>query len=99
MASVKPQATPTLISFQITLNISFRSISLSESARIIVALAWPPELPPVSISIGINAVRTIIAASFSSNDVIIIPVKVALIIKSKSQGILDLKVSIIPIFK
>ena len=43
MESVKPQKAPTLISFQITLNISFRSISLSESARIIVALAWPPD--------------------------------------------------------
>ena len=96
---VKPHTKPTLISFQITLKISFKSISLRESARMIVALAWPPELPPVSMSIGINAVSTMSADSLSSNEVIIIPVNVALIIKRRSQGIRDLNVSKMPILR
>ena len=57
-ARVIPQSTATLISFQITLNISENSISLSESPRIIVTEACPPALPPVSISIGIKLVST-----------------------------------------
>ena len=52
----------------------------------IVTEACEPELPPVSISIGIKAVSTTCAASAFSKFVMIRPVKVAEIISSASQG-------------
>ena len=56
-----------------------------------VAEAWPPELPPVSISMGMNRVSaalvsTTLAARASSKDEMIPLVKVAEIIKNSSQG-------------
>ena len=51
-----------------------------------VTEACEPELPPVSISIGMKAVSTTCAASASSKPVMIMPVKVAEIISSISQG-------------
>ena len=47
---------------------------------------WDPEFPPVSISIGMNAVRMTSWASAFSKLVIIRPVKVAEIMSSMSQG-------------
>ena len=51
-----------------------------------VAEAWPPELPPVSISMGMKLVSTTLAARASSKDEMIPLVKVAEIIKNSSQG-------------
>ena len=48
---------------------------------------WEPQLPPVSISMGIKAVSTGSKLRASSKEVMIIPVKVAETIKSISQGI------------
>ena len=64
-----------------------------------MALAWPPALPPVSISIGINAVSTTYLLNAFSNDVMMLPVKVAEIINSKSHGILFLYASKTVVFK
>ena len=52
-ASVAPQMTATRISFQMTRKRSENSISSSEIPRMTVTLACEPQLPPVSISIGI----------------------------------------------
>ena len=51
-ASVTPQVTATRTSFQMTLKMSENSISPSERPRMTVTLAWEPQLPPVSISMG-----------------------------------------------
>ena len=87
-ARVSPHSTATLISFHMILKISSNSISLSESPRMMDTLAWEPAFPPVSMSIGIYAVSTTKAESASSNPVMIAPVKVALIMRNNSQGIL-----------
>ena len=58
-----------------------------------IALACPPALPPVSINMGIKAVSTTYRLSALSNEVMMLPVNVADIISSKSQGILFLKAS------
>ena len=86
MASARPQRTAVWISFQTTFGASVNSSSPRLRARITVTDAWEPELPPVSISMGINAVRTTWAARACSNRVMIIPVKVAETISRASQG-------------
>ena len=58
---------------------------------------WLPELPAVLISMGMNAVSATCAASASSKDVIIIPVKVADSISSISQGIRLINRDITPV--
>ena len=63
------------------------SISPSEIPRITATEAWLPELPPVPIIMGINAVRATIFERAVSNDEIIMPVSVADIINTKSHGI------------
>lgn len=77
-------------SFHITLKISLNSISFKDNARITLTLDWLPAFPPVSISIGMMAVRIVYAFNSSSKLSIILPVKVAEIIKSSNQGILAL---------
>ena len=52
-ARVRPHRTATRISFQITRKKSRNSISFRDSPRMMETLACDPELPPVSISIGI----------------------------------------------
>ena len=52
-ASVIPHTSATLNSFHMTLKMSLNSISPRDMARIMVTDACPPELPPVSMSIGI----------------------------------------------
>ena len=47
---------------------------------------WEPELPPVSISMGMNTVRMGRAPRDASKELMIIPVKVADTISSISQG-------------
>ena len=47
---------------------------------------WEPELPPVSMSMGMKAVRATWAARAFSKPVMIMPVKVAETISSSSQG-------------
>ena len=59
IAKIKAHKKATLTSFHQTLNISENSISFNESALITLTLAWPPAFPPVSINIGINAVRIV----------------------------------------
>ena len=58
IASVSPARTATLISFHMTFNVSLYSISFNERPRIIVTDDCPPAFPPVSISIGMNEVKT-----------------------------------------
>ena len=48
---------------------------------------WEPQLPPVSISMGIKAVRAGSSARALSKEEMIMPVKVADTISSISQGI------------
>ena len=62
-AKVIPIINETLNSFHITFNKSVNSISLRDKLRIIVTLACPQALPPVSISIGINDVNITIDAN------------------------------------
>ena len=52
-----------------------------------------PELPPVPMSIGMNAVSTIEAARLDSNELMIIPVNVAEIMSMRSHGIRLIKIS------
>ena len=51
--STTPQTRATRHSFQMTRKRSENSISPRERPRITVTLAWEPQLPPVSISMGI----------------------------------------------
>ena len=62
-------------------------------ARMTVTDDWEPEFPPVSISIGMKAVRMTSCESAFSKLVIIRPVNVAEIISSISQGTLCLNSS------
>ena len=89
-ASTTPHSIAVRTSFQMTFSRSLNSSSPRDSARITVTEDWDPELPPVSISIGIKAVRQTMAASFSSKLVRIRPVKVAETISRDSHGILCL---------
>ena len=86
-ARATPQSTAVWISFHTTRGRSFSSSSPRESARMIVTEACEPELPPVSISMGMKAVSTTWAARALSKPVMIMPVKVAETISSISQGI------------
>ena len=86
-----PHKTAVLISFHIIMPMSEKPSSPSERERIIVTDDCEPEFPPVSISIGIKAVRTTSCDKALSKFVIIIPVKVAETIRNKSQPILCLK--------
>ena len=90
VASVMPQRTAVWISFQMTETRSENSNSPRERERITVTDAWEPELPPVSINIGIKEVKTTCAANAFSKREMIIPVNVAETMRSSSQGILFL---------
>ena len=57
-----PTISATLISLNITLNMSENSISPTASPRMISVELWEPQFPPVPMSIGINVIRTGIAA-------------------------------------
>ncbi|MBQ3159282.1 MAG: magnesium transporter [Clostridia bacterium] len=48
-----PQRTATRTSFQMTVRMSLKWISFRERPRMMVTEAWLPELPPVSMSMGI----------------------------------------------
>ena len=85
-ASATPQRTAVLISFQMTLGRSENSSSPRLRARMTVTEAWEPELPPVSMSMGMNDVKTTWAASAFSKPLMIMPVNVAEIMRSESQG-------------
>ena len=89
-ASAAPQRTAVCISFHTAFGRSENSSSPREMARIIVTEACEPELPPVSISIGMNEVSTTCAASALSKPFIIMPVNVAETIRSMSHGIRSL---------
>ena len=84
--SAVPQSAAVSISFHTTRGRSAKSSSPRLSARMIVTEACEPELPPVSISIGIKAVSTTWAASALSKPVMIMPVNVADTISSASHG-------------
>lgn len=88
-----PHARATRISFQTILRTSRSSISPVAIPLMTVTDACPPLFPPVSMSIGMNAMRTGIAASFSSKLEIICPVNVAESIRSSSHGILVFQIS------
>ena len=62
------------------------STSPRDMARMMVTDAWPPELPPVSMSMGMNRVRAALAARASSKKPRMVPVKVAEIISTASPG-------------
>ena len=74
-------------SFHMTLKISPSFSSSRLKARMTVTEDWEPQLPPVSISMGIKAVRAGSRLRASSKEVMIMPVKVADTISSISQGI------------
>ena len=65
-ASSAPHSMPTRSSFQITRRRSDSAISLTAIPRIIMVLAWLPELPPVSMSVGMNPTSSGIAANVAS---------------------------------
>ena len=96
---VRAHRTDTRSSFQITRSQSANSTSPRDIARIMVTDACPPELPPVSISIGMNRVRAALAARASSKKPRMVPVKVAEIISSSSQGMRCFQVSTTPVWK
>ena len=81
-----PQRTATRISFHTIQGRSEKEISPREMLRMMATEAWEPELPPVPMSIGIKAVRTVYAASAFSKLVMMRPVKVAESISRSSQG-------------
>ena len=88
-----PQRTDTRISFQTTRPRSRNSISFRLMPRMMDTQACEPELPPVSISMGMNAVRHGRAASEFSNLVMTMPVSVAETISSSSHGIRFFQIS------
>ena len=96
-ASVRPHSKATLASFHTTRSRSEKAISSRDSPRIMVTLACPPAFPPVSINMGMYAVRTTQALNALSKEVMILPVNAAEIIKSRSQGILFFQVSNTPV--
>ena len=79
------------ISFHTTRGRSENSISPSDSERMTVTEDCEPELPPVSMSMGMKAVSATCAASALSKCVMIRPVNVAETISSMSQGMRCLK--------
>ena len=91
-ARTTPQSTATRISFQTTFSRSENSISFRLRPRITVTDAWEPQLPPVSMSMGMKPVSTTQALRASSKEEMMIPVKVADTISSRSQGIRAAKV-------
>ena len=72
---------------------SLNSTSPRLVARMTVTLAWLPELPPMPISMGMKPVRAAQAASWFSNAVRIMAVKVALTIRTVSHGMRLFQVS------
>ena len=86
-ASDRPHKNATRSSFQMTFRTSAGSISPSDRLRMTAVDAWLPELPPVPISIGMNAASATCVASASSKCVTIMPVNVADSIKNISHGI------------
>lgn len=86
---IKDVASSFIITFQMSLN----STSPRDRARMTVTEDWEPEFPPVSINIGIKAVRMTWTARAVSKCVMIRPVKVALTMRIISHGILCLKSS------
>ena len=63
-----------------------------------VAELWPPELPPVSISMGMKFVSTMLAAKAPSKEASIPLVNVADIIRNRSQGTRLRQVANTPVF-
>ena len=57
-AKVRPHSSATRVSFHTTRKISENLICCRLMPRMIVAEAWLPQLPPVSISMGMDAVST-----------------------------------------
>ena len=70
-----------------TIGKSWNSISSSDKARITETDACEPQVPPVSINIGIKAVRITHDAKAYSNPWMIFPVMEAEIINNNNQGI------------
>ena len=81
-----PQSTPTRSSFHTTFIISDGSTSPTAIPRIIIVLAWLPEFPPVSISMGTNVTSSGMAANAFSYFRRIPPVTMLLTIRIISQG-------------
>ena len=65
-ARVTPHSTPTWSSFQEALHQSPHRSSPRERLRMTVTEDWLPQLPPVSMSMGMKAVRATWAARASS---------------------------------
>ena len=82
---ISPQIKATLSSFQITFKASFTLISCRARERITSVLDCAPAFPPVSVSIGINVIRSGIAVSVSSNLPRIPPETISAIISTTSQ--------------
>ena len=61
-ARVAPHSTATRTSFQTTRKVSENSTSPRDRPRITATEAWVPLLPPVPVSMGMNAVRAAQAA-------------------------------------
>ena len=86
-ASVRPQSSAVRTSFHRTVSRSENSSSSRLRERMMVTEDWEPQLPPVSISMGIKAGRAGSSARALSKEEMIMPVKVADTISSISQGI------------
>ena len=85
-ASAAPETTATPISLISTRGQSRSSISPSARLRMTVTEVWLPELPALSISIGMNAVSSTAPESSVSKWVMMVEVNVAEIISSISHG-------------
>lgn len=90
IASATPTTSEMRNSLNRTLKKSLRRISSNAMPLITIVDVCEPQLPPVSISIGINATSMGMAENASSYRVIIAPVNVAESIKTSSQTILCL---------
>ena len=97
--NIAPQSSPTANSFFKTIKISFMFKSSTAIPLITIVELCAPALPAVDIIIGIEADKIANALNLSSKYCKIYPVKVAEIIKIKSQDILDFTISLIPVFK
>lgn len=82
-----PTSKETRNSLNIILKMSLNSNSSSARPRMINVELWEPQFPPVSINIGMKDTRSGTAANAFSYFVMIIPVNVAEIIRTRSQTI------------
>ena len=84
-ASARPTSSATRSSFQSMLSASAKCSSSTARPRMMSVELWEPQLPPVSIIIGMNDTSSGTAANAASYFEIIAPVMLAEIISTSSQ--------------